>query len=66
MLLALASASRAIQIQHLDISQIGRLPYQYKFVYTKLHKSWRKGKLPPPPPAVSVSLFMLRIRTCVS
>ena len=49
MLLALASASRAIQIQHLDISQIGRLPYQYKFVYTKLHKSWRKGKLPAPP-----------------
>ena len=45
-LLALASASRAIQIQYLDISQIGRLPDQYKFVYTKLHKNWKKGKLP--------------------
>ena len=52
MLLALASASRAIQIQYLDISQIGRLPDQYKFVYTKLHKSWKKGKLPH-----SVSIF---------
>ena len=47
MLLALASASRAIQIQHLDISQMGRLPDQYKFVYTKLHKNWRKDKSPP-------------------
>ena len=46
-LLVLASASRAVQIQHLNISQMGRLPDQYKFVYTKLHKSWRKGKLPP-------------------
>ena len=47
LLLALASASRAIQIQHLDISQMGRLPDQYKFVYTKLHESWRKGKSSP-------------------
>ena len=53
MLLVLASALRAIQIQHLDISQMGRLPDQYKFVYTKLHKSWRKGKLP-----TSVSFFV--------
>ena len=52
MLLALASASRAIQIQHLDISQMGQLPDQYKFVYTKLHKSWRKSKSPS-----SVSFF---------
>ena len=44
MLLTLASALRGIQIQHLDISQMGRLPDQYKFVDTKLHKSWRKGK----------------------
>ena len=46
-LLALASASRAIQIHFLDISHMGRLPDQYKFVYTKLHKNWRKGKSPP-------------------
>ena len=26
---------------------MGRLPDQYKFVYTKLHKSWRKRKSPP-------------------
>ena len=39
MLLALASASRTIQIQHLDISQMSRLPDQYKLIYTKLHKS---------------------------
>ena len=52
MLLALASASRENQIQHLDISQMGRLLDQYKFVYTKLHKSWRKGKSP-----TSVSFF---------
>ena len=56
MLLVLASASRAIQIQQLEISQLGRLPYQYKFVYTKLHKSRRKGKLPPSP-SPSVSFF---------
>ena len=52
MILALASASKATQIQHLDISQMGQLPDQYKFVYTKLHKSWRKSKSPP-----SVSFF---------
>ena len=52
MLLALASASTTIQIQHLNISQTGHLPDQYKFVSTKLHKSWKKGKSPP-----SVSFF---------
>ena len=52
MLLALASASRTIQIQYLDISQMGRVPDQYKFVYTKLHKSWGMGKSTP-----SVSFF---------
>ena len=38
---------------------MGRLPDQHKFVYTKLHKSWRKGKSP----LVSVSLLILRIHT---
>ena len=57
MLLALASALRAIQIQHLDISQMDRLPDQFRFAYTKLHKSWRKGKSPLPPPSPSVSFF---------
>ena len=61
MLFALVSASTAVQIQHLDILKMGRLPDQYKFVYTKLHKSWRKGKSPP----VSVSLLILRILTSV-
>ena len=60
-LLALASASRAIQIHFLDISHMGRLPDQYKFVYTKLHKNWRKGKSPP----ASVSLLIPSICTCV-
>ena len=39
MLLALASALSAIQIHHLDISQMGRLPDQCRFVHAKLHKS---------------------------
>lgn len=40
--LALTSTSRAIQIHHLDISQMGGLPDQYRFCYTKLHKGWEK------------------------
>ena len=31
---------------------MGLVPDQYKFVYTKLHKSWRMSKSPP-----SVSVF---------
>ena len=52
MLLALASALRAIQILHLDILQMCQLPDQYKFVYTKLYKKLRKCKSSP-----SVSFF---------
>ena len=55
--LALASGSRAIQIQHLGISQMGQLPDQYKFVYTKLHKSWRNGKSRLPSPSLSSAIF---------
>ena len=47
MLIALVSASRAIQIQNLDTSQMGRLPDKFKFTYTKLHKGWKRGKAPP-------------------
>jgi len=47
MLLALVSASRAVQLQHLQITHMGRLPDQYKFSYSKLHKGWKKGKTSP-------------------
>ena len=62
MLIALVSASRAIQIQHLDISQMGRLSNQYKFAYTKLHKGWRKGKSSP---TVLFSAFLEDPQLCV-
>ena len=52
MLLALVSTSRAVQLQHLQISHMGRLFDQYKFSYNKLHKGWRKGK-----PSLSVKFF---------
>ena len=39
MYLTLASSLRAIQVQHLDISQMGRLTDQYKFLYIRLQKS---------------------------
>ena len=44
MYLTLASSLRAIQVQHLDISQMGRLTDQYKFLYTRLQKSQRNGR----------------------
>ena len=59
-LLALASASRAIQIHFLDISHMGLLPDQCKFVYTKLHKSWRNGK--PPPALITKYLHMCVVK----
>jgi len=62
MLIALVSAFRAIQIQHLDISQMGRLSNQYKFAYTKLHKGWRKGKSSP---TVLFSAFLEDPQLCV-
>ena len=40
-----------------------RLPDQYKFVYTKLHKGWRKGK--PPPPSVSFFAYTEDLHMCV-
>ena len=40
-----------------------RLPDHYKFVYTKLHKGWRKGK--PPPPSVSFFAYTEDPHMCV-
>lgn len=46
-LMALVSASRAIQINHLHLNKMARVESQYKFDYGKLHKGWRKGRTPP-------------------
>ena len=62
MLLALVSASRAVQLQHLQISHMGRLFDQYKFSYNKLHKGWRKGK---PSPSVNFFAYKEDHQMCV-
>ena len=46
-LLALSSALRASSIQHLNIDFMAKTNSCYKFYFNKLHKSWRKGKVPP-------------------
>ena len=46
-LMALISASRAVQIHHLQVSNMARLQNQYKFEYSQLHKSWKRGKICP-------------------
>ena len=45
--MALVSASRAVQIHHLQVSNMARLQNQYKFEYSQLHKSWKRGKTCP-------------------
>ena len=46
-LLALSSALRASYIKHLNINFMAKIKSCYKFYFNKLHKSWRKGKVPP-------------------
>ena len=46
-LMALSSASRASLLQHLNIKFMARNDMSYKFYFHKLHKSWRRGKVPP-------------------
>ena len=62
MFFALVSASRAVQIQHLDITHMGRLPGQFSFSYAKLHKGWRRGKSPP---AVEFKAYLADPELCV-
>lgn len=47
MLLALASACRCSEIQNLDIRFMTRSATSYIFQFTKVSKSWKKGKPPP-------------------
>ena len=47
MLLALASACRCSEIQNLDIRYMTRFATSYTFQFTKVSKSWKKGKPPP-------------------
>ena len=47
MLLALASACRCSEIQNLDIRYMTRSATSYTFQFTKVSKSWKKGKPPP-------------------
>ena len=46
-LMALSSASRASSLQQLNIKFMARNEISYKFYFHKLHKSWRRGKVPP-------------------
>ena len=46
-LLALSSVLRASSIQHLNINFMAKTNSRYKFYFNKLHKSWRRGKVPP-------------------
>ena len=47
MLLALASAGRCSEIRNLDIRYMTRSATSYTFQFTKVTKSWKKGKPPP-------------------
>ena len=46
-LLALTTASRASMIQHLNTEFMVKDKDRYIFYFSKLHKSWRKGQVPP-------------------
>ena len=46
-LLALSSALRASSIQHLNINFLAKTNSCYKFFFSMLDKSWRKGKAQP-------------------
>ena len=46
-LMALSSASRASSLQQLNIKFMARNEMSCKFYFHKLHKSWRRGKVPP-------------------
>ena len=52
--MALTSASWVVSLQHLDIRFITKGRKNYIFTFGKLHKAWRKGKLPP---SVKVNTF---------
>ena len=45
--MALTSASRASAMQCLGARFMVKSEDNYIFTFHKLHKSWRKGKLPP-------------------
>ena len=45
MLIALITASKAIEIHHLIIENMSQLKNQYVFKYKKLHKGWKKRKV---------------------
>ena len=47
MLLALTSASRALGLKHLNIRFMVKNPSSFTFTLHKLHKAWKKRKLPP-------------------
>ena len=46
-LLALTITSRASMIQHLNAEFMANDKDRYIFYFSKLHKSWRKGQVPP-------------------
>ena len=47
MLLSLTTASRVSGLQHLDIRYMTKGDNKVTFYFAKLHKCWRKDKLPP-------------------
>ena len=46
-LLALTGASRASEITALDVRFLGKGPKSYFFTFTKISKTWKKGKKAP-------------------
>ena len=60
--MALSSASRASLLQHLNIKFMTRNGMSYKFYFQKLHKSWRRGKVPP---TISFQAYSEDLNLCV-
>ena len=62
MLLAFTSASRVLDLQHLNIRFMVKTPSSFAFTFRKLHKAWKKGK---PPPSVVFHSFKEDSSLCV-
>ena len=64
--LFLASAGRCHEICYLNIKCLDRTSSSFKFFFTKVTKSWRKGK---PPPCLEFAEYSddkkLRVVTCI-
>ena len=61
-LLVLTTASRASMIQHLNTEFMAKDNDRYTFYFSKLHKRWRKGQVPP---AITYSAFEEDKALCV-